>query len=613
YATFFGGAQSLEHVDGGTSRFDKQGNVYQAVCAGCGGHSDFPTTPGAWSNTNNSSNCNLGVFKFNLIQPVASISIDGPAYVCLPQALATFQNLSTGGTIFNWNFGDGSDTVAFAPTHDFNMPGTYTVSMVLSDDDPCTFNDTAWITIVVVDPLDASIDPVPILCPGDSVQLHAHGGYAYQWLPALGITDLNSPDPTVHPASDITYYCVVTDSCGSDTSSIDVQVAIPSNVSVGGDTTVCIGNSVPLAAQGGASYLWSPASSLNDPTSPDPLASPLDTTMYTVVITTAQGCVVTDSMLVVVQIGVPEPTLNDTVICIGDAAHLHAQGGDVYLWQAAPGIAQLFGSDPVVTPLTSMYYVVQVGNACGVVLDSAFVEVRQVVADAWPDTMVCPGDAVVLRASGGIAYAWSPIASNTDSLVLAPAVAGDYSVAVFDDIGCVDTAFVEVTLFPQPSVSVLGAATIDYGESTILQASGSGTFIWSPDSSLSCATCPDPIASPITTTVYTVQLTDTNGCTATDAVTVLFRGTLFVPNTFTPNGDGFNDRFYALGKEIEEFKMMVFDRWGMLLFSTDRLGDGWDGTYHGQNSPVDTYVWRIDLTENDGKQRTVYGHVNLVR
>jgi gliding motility-associated-like protein len=130
---------------------------------------------------------------------------------------------------------------------------------------------------------------------------------------------------------------------------------------------------------------------------------------------------------------------------------------------------------------------------------------------------------------------------------------------------------------------------------------------------LSCATCPDPVASPITTTVYTVQLTDTNGCTATDAVTVLFRGTLYVPNTFTPNGDGFNDRFFALGRELKDFRMMVFDRWGVLLFSTERLGDGWDGTFNGHDSPVDTYVWRIDLAENDGKARTVYGHVNLIR
>ncbi|MCB0772855.1 MAG: hypothetical protein KDB93_05730, partial [Flavobacteriales bacterium] len=69
YATYFGGPQSLEHVDGGTSRFDRRGRVYGAVCAGCGGHDDFPSSPNAWSSTNNSPNCNLGVFKFDFDAP----------------------------------------------------------------------------------------------------------------------------------------------------------------------------------------------------------------------------------------------------------------------------------------------------------------------------------------------------------------------------------------------------------------------------------------------------------------------------------------------------------------------------------------------------------------
>jgi hypothetical protein len=80
YATYFGGAESDEHVDGGTSRFDRRGRVYGAVCAGCGSHDDFPTTPGAWSSTNNSFNCNLGVFKFDFEAPlvIAGLAANGP-------------------------------------------------------------------------------------------------------------------------------------------------------------------------------------------------------------------------------------------------------------------------------------------------------------------------------------------------------------------------------------------------------------------------------------------------------------------------------------------------------------------------------------------------------
>ncbi|HRN38175.1 MAG TPA: hypothetical protein PLL18_14815, partial [Flavobacteriales bacterium] len=82
YATYFGGAQSLEHVDGGTSRFDRRGRVYGAVCAGCGSHDDFPSTPNAWSSTNNSFNCNLGVFKFDFDAPVVVAGLAAPPPLC---------------------------------------------------------------------------------------------------------------------------------------------------------------------------------------------------------------------------------------------------------------------------------------------------------------------------------------------------------------------------------------------------------------------------------------------------------------------------------------------------------------------------------------------------
>jgi len=103
YATWFGGGSSREHVDGGTSKFDKDGSVYQAVCAGCGGNDDFPTTAGAWSNDNGSTNCNLGVFKFDLGKIEAEIAIEGPSQVC-EGSDALFINNTTGGASFEWTF-----------------------------------------------------------------------------------------------------------------------------------------------------------------------------------------------------------------------------------------------------------------------------------------------------------------------------------------------------------------------------------------------------------------------------------------------------------------------------------------------------------------------------
>ena len=615
YGTFFGGSLSNEHVDGGTSRFYKNGNVYQAVCAGCGGHDDFPTTPDAWSTANNSFNCNLGVFKFNLSQPVAEIAIDGPSFVCLPDG-AEFINSSIGGSDYAWDFGDLTTSDEFEPDHTWTDPGTYTVTMILSDSSGCLPNDTATITVEVIQPGEATIDPVGPVCDGGTVQLHAHGGDTFAWFPTTGLDDPLIADPVATLDSAITYSVAVSGQCGTDTASIDLVIGEPVG-DAGPDTLTCSGTPVPISASGGATYLWSPAASLDDPTSPTPMASPLDTTSYIVTITTAEGCTLEDTLVVNVIFDLPDPVVNDTVVCLGDAVPLFASGGSSYAWQAAPGITDLFASSPSVAPTADQYYYVLVINACGSVADSAFVDVHQVLAQAWPDTLVCPGEPVMLGATGGLFYSWTPAAglSRPDSSFTqaAPLSPTTYTVTVSDALGCTGTATATIQHFPTSYVNAGQDTGIDYGETAQLVAYGNGSMVWSPAGSLSCDSCVAPVAAPDHTTTYTVEMTDLNGCKVTDVVTVFVNGTLYVPNTFTPDGDGINDGFFAYATEIAEFRLLVFNRWGEQIYQADQLGKAWDGTYHGVESPIDTYVWRVDLKELNGKKRTVFGHVNLVR
>ena len=617
YSTYFGGALSPEHVDGGTSRFDKNGNVYQAVCAGCWNNNDFPTTPGAWSNTNNGGigACNLGVFKFNLSHPVAQIGINGPHYVCLPGG-AQFTNTSIGGTNYNWTFGDGNSSSTYAPGHTYADTGIFVVTMILSDSNSCVPNDTAHITIAVVAPGSASIDPVDTVCIGQPVQLHAHGGYAYAWLTSPQLSDTTIADPIATPLGGTTYYVIVTDSCGSDTASVDVHISIPFG-HAGNDTTMCLGQSVPITAIGGGTYVWSPSGSLNNALMQSPQASPTNTTLYHVQITTPAGCIIKDSLTVFVQFDPPVPVVNDTAICLGASVQLHASGGMTYHWDAAQGIVSLNIPDPAVDPVVPMHYVVHVSNTCGTTPDTAFVDVQHVDALAWPDTIICRSEPVNLFASGGTAYVWSPggslSASDTSAVIATPSSTTNYQVYVSNALGCSDTAFVLVEVFPQPTVDAGADQTIDFGNQAYLLATGQGILVWAYDPTLTCDTCASNIASPQHSTTYTVRITDSHGCKAADNVTVFINGTLYVPNTFTPNGDGINDVFFAMGTEVKTFKMYVFNRWGEDIFEGDRLNGSWDGTYRGEVSPIDTYVWRIDYTENNDQKHTVLGHVNLVR
>jgi gliding motility-associated-like protein len=88
---------------------------------------------------------------------------------------------------------------------------------------------------------------------------------------------------------------------------------------------------------------------------------------------------------------------------------------------------------------------------------------------------------------------------------------------------------------------------------------------------------------------------------------------IYVPNAFSPNGDGHNDFFQPKGYGIVKYNLVVFDRWGERLFSTDQFENGWDGKYKGQVCKDDTYIWKIVLTGADDKRRELAGTVTIIQ
>jgi hypothetical protein len=231
YATFLGGNVSKTHVDGGTSRFDKFGIVYHAVCAGCetindtnNSSSDFPTTLGAKSRVNASKNCNNAAFKFDLSSLRARFRTNNVAFsmpnfnnVCYPDTLR-FQNLSTGGEFYNWNFGDGtiitkpkSDTASLL--HQYQAEGVYTVRLIAQDDNTCSEADTTYRQINYFKDV-IEIGEGGDLCEGSAFQLLASGGSVYDWTSNDNSFTSNAASPTVQPIDSTMYYVTVTDSDG---------------------------------------------------------------------------------------------------------------------------------------------------------------------------------------------------------------------------------------------------------------------------------------------------------------------------------------------------------------------------------------------------------------
>ncbi len=168
YATYFGSPSGTgEHVDGGTSRFSKNGFIYQAVCAGCGGNQTFPTSQSAWSESNNSTNCNLGAVKFQFDNPPTVADFIPPPPACAPYT-AEFINTSVNADDYLWDFGDGSElSDAVDGIHTYEEAGIYEVSLVAIKPGTCNGEDDLVLTLEVLGSVDAEIT-APSFCPGDS-------------------------------------------------------------------------------------------------------------------------------------------------------------------------------------------------------------------------------------------------------------------------------------------------------------------------------------------------------------------------------------------------------------------------------------------------------------
>ena len=315
YATFFGGS-SNEHVDGGTSRFDRKGKIYQAVCAGCQGLHDFPTypNPGAWSNTNGSSFCNLAVFKMDFLLPIVVADFDAPSTGCAPFSV-TFDNLSLqqSQTTFLWDFGDGTTSTQFEPTHIYNIPGVYTIKLYVSDSLTCNLGDSIVTEITILNNTNSTLPPVTN-CNGEGtaigIPFNPDPKLNYLWSPTAFLSDTAISDPIANPPVNTTYTLIIDNGICFDTITQTVQVDTIST-EILGDAQVCLHDAPFLLTSNSsapvAHYHWSNFSDFSDTipgigTGETTEVTPLDSlNVYYLQVTTASGCTAIDSFFMEVR------------------------------------------------------------------------------------------------------------------------------------------------------------------------------------------------------------------------------------------------------------------------------------------------------------------------
>jgi gliding motility-associated-like protein len=204
------------------------------------------------------------------------------------------------------------------------------------------------------------------------------------------------------------------------------------------------------------------------------------------------------------------------------------------------------------------------------------------------------------------------------------------TLTVRDIQGCINTASTSVTSFAIPiadftygqqPVSILSPEVQFTNEST----PGLPYYNWSfgdvystPANNLSTLINPSHLYSVVDTFFVTLTVSTISGCSASVKKPIIINDayTLYVPNAFTPNGDGKNEIFLAEGEGINDFKMYIFDRWGLLLYYSEDITKGWDGTYQAKGAQIlqeDVYVWKIQATDIQNVARNLHGTVTLVK
>lgn len=389
YATYFGGPLSREHVDGGTSRFDDNGIVYQSVCAGCSNNDDFPTTPGAWSQVNNSTNCNNGVFKFDFeIEPEADFTTDILSG-CAPLTIQ-FDNTSPNYSSFLWDFGNGDTTSQILnPIYTFSTPGTYTAYLIV-EDSICGLLDTAEKIINVFAPLQLITNDT-VICGPQTLTLVANSVGTvtnFHFSSNGNFTDtLNSPlsDSTldVTISGDTTFYvqvqngfCNYIDTITIDIPDIQIVIGNIAGMCTGDTATLTVTNLTPQYA---LSYNWGPDSLIisGDGTN-SVTVSPDYPNWIWVIGTTAEGCVAWDSTYINVSgppTGLVSATANPNTLLVGQTSQLNAMPpGYTYSWTPSTYLDNPNIQNPVASPPTSMWFYVDISNGGCTLRDSVFIE-----------------------------------------------------------------------------------------------------------------------------------------------------------------------------------------------------------------------------------------------
>jgi gliding motility-associated-like protein len=489
----------------------------------------------------------------------------------------------------------------------------------------CDSTSTITLNVNPLPNVNAGIDQS--ICSGTSVTVSGSGAMSYSWNNGV------SNGVPFTPVGDVTIICTGTDLNGC-VNSDEVVITVNPNPSVnaGNDQAVCAGSSITLAGSGANSYSW------NNAVSDNVSFVPMSTTAYTVVGTTAAGCTGTDQVVVTVN---SLPTVNsglDQVVCEGATVTLVGSGATTYSWNndVSNGISFI----PSVG--TTTYTVTGTSLGC-IDTDQVVVTVNPnpVVSFIADQTIGCTPLTVnftntslnATNCSWSFTNGSTQVGCNSVEVTFEQGGCFDVTLTTTSSGGCVGafTAFDMIcaeeppiaSFSPNPQEIGMFDPLVNFNNTSI----GAETYFWDfgDDSSGSTEENPEHMYPNEQSGNYDVMLIAASplGCldTAYSFVEVVEELIYYVPNTFTPDNDIFNQTFepvFTSGFDPYDYELLIFNRWGQIIFESHDHRIGWDGSY-GTNSDIKTcqegvYTWRIEFKiRNNDERKIISGHVNLLR
>ncbi|MEO5645520.1 MAG: PKD domain-containing protein [Bacteroidia bacterium] len=606
-------------------------------------------------------------------QPIPSISF---VQACAAP-LVNFSSTSTVTlpstiTSYGWNFGDaasGNNSSALQnPSHTFSGAGSYTVTLVVTTSNGCSQMTTQVISVGL--PPSAAFT-TNLVCTNSPMNFtnQSINSPVYHWdfgvpLTASDTSNLVNPVYTYTTPGTYTVTLIATPGPCADTATMVVTVAPGPAVQFAAtqvcygfpsvftdQTVISSGNISNWSWNFGVSQITGDTSNVQNPG----YVYPMPGTYNVILVTTSNnGCVGSDTMQVIVN-EVPQANFTSDVVCEGSATTFTdlsvPVSGAITNWSwnfgdAGPGSSV---QSPTHTYAVDSTYTVSliVTNTAGCKDTITFqaINVALPVVQFVADTLAgCPmlcvdfSDSTTTATGSIVQWTWdfgdSTATSGQQNPSHCYSITGTYTITLttMSSAGCVNTLVIPdmITVYPVPHASFTAipmTTTVINPVVNFTDLSGGNPVAWSWNFGDPSTTIDTAITQNTTYTysdeygsLYPVYLSVTNqyGCVDDTTIEVIVEPefTFFIPNAFTPNGDGKNEGFFGQGYGISKYEIWIFDRWGNLIFNTKDINQAWDGSVQGRGGDIaqeDVYVWKVALTDVFDKKHKFIGHVSLIR